>query len=55
MRILGNFVQEAEAKAKNMEDEISRLQKILEEKNGQIEESTSVAEKVPISPSLDVN
>jgi chromosome segregation ATPase len=37
--------QEAEAKAQNMEDEISRLQKILEEKNGQIEESTSTAEK----------
>lgn len=37
--------QEAETKAKNMEDEISRLQKILEEKNGQIEESTSTAEK----------
>ncbi|GMG99808.1 hypothetical protein Nepgr_001648 [Nepenthes gracilis] len=37
--------QEVEAKAKNMEQEIRRLQKSLEERNGQIEASTSAAEK----------
>ncbi|XP_057501827.1 nuclear envelope-associated protein 2-like isoform X2 [Actinidia eriantha] len=37
--------QEAETKAKNMEDEICRLQKNLEERNGQIQASASTAEK----------
>ncbi|GAB4835600.1 hypothetical protein Ancab_000508 [Ancistrocladus abbreviatus] len=37
--------QEAEAKAKNMEKEICRLQKSLDERNGQIQASASVAEK----------
>lgn len=39
--------QEAETKAKNMEDEIFRLQMRLEEKNGQLQASASAAEKVP--------
>ncbi|XP_058215594.1 nuclear envelope-associated protein 2-like isoform X1 [Rhododendron vialii] len=37
--------QEAEAKAKNMEEEISRLHKSLEERNGQVQASASTAEK----------
>ncbi|GMH11371.1 hypothetical protein Nepgr_013212 [Nepenthes gracilis] len=37
--------QEVEAKAKNMEEEICRLQKSLETRNAQIQESTSTAEK----------
>ncbi|GFZ09627.1 hypothetical protein Acr_21g0002260 [Actinidia rufa] len=37
--------EEAETKAKNMEDEICRLQKNLEERNGQIQASASTAEK----------
>ncbi|KAE9446051.1 hypothetical protein C3L33_22078, partial [Rhododendron williamsianum] len=36
---------EAEAKAKNMEEEISRLHKSLEERNGQVQASASTAEK----------
>ncbi|XP_031264665.1 formin-E-like [Pistacia vera] len=37
--------QEAETKAKNMEEEICRLQKTLEERNGQLEASASNTEK----------
>lgn len=37
--------QEAETKAKTMEDEIGRLQKILEERNEQLQASTSTTEK----------
>ncbi|OMO86239.1 hypothetical protein CCACVL1_09706 [Corchorus capsularis] len=37
--------QEAESKAKNMEDEIFRLQTRLEEKSGQLQASASAAEK----------
>ncbi|KAK9291344.1 hypothetical protein L1049_019290 [Liquidambar formosana] len=37
--------QEAEAKAKNMEEEMCRLQKSLEERNGQLQASASTAEK----------
>lgn len=37
--------QEAETKAKNMEEEICRLQKSLEERNGQLQASASNAEK----------
>lgn len=38
--------QEAETNAKNMELQIGRLQKNLEEKNEQLQASTSSAEKV---------
>ncbi|KAI8555365.1 hypothetical protein RHMOL_Rhmol05G0169400 [Rhododendron molle] len=41
---------EAEAKAKNMEEEISRLHKSLEERNGQLQASASTAEKSLKSP-----
>ncbi|KAF7142577.1 hypothetical protein RHSIM_Rhsim05G0121800 [Rhododendron simsii] len=37
--------QASEAKAKNMEEEISRLHKSLEERNGQVQASASTAEK----------
>uniref|UniRef100_A0A5B7A7M3 Putative myosin heavy chain, cardiac muscle isoform-like isoform X1 n=1 Tax=Davidia involucrata TaxID=16924 RepID=A0A5B7A7M3_DAVIN len=37
--------QEAETKAKTMEDEICKLQKSLEERNGQLQESAFTAEK----------
>lgn len=37
--------KEAEAKAKNMEEEINRLQKTLEERNGQVQASSTNAEK----------
>lgn len=37
--------QEAEMKAKNMEDEICKLQKTLEERNGQLQASACTAEK----------
>lgn len=37
--------QEAEMKAKNMEDEICKLQETLEERNGQLQASASTAEK----------
>lgn len=37
--------QEAEAKAKNMEEMITRLQKNLEERNGQLQASASTAEE----------
>lgn len=46
--IWGSFLQEAEAKAKNMEEEIARLQSSLEERNGQLQASASTAEKVPL-------
>lgn len=39
--------QEAETKARNMEEEIFRLQTRLEERNGQLQASASAAEKVP--------
>ncbi|KAG8369026.1 hypothetical protein BUALT_Bualt15G0107400 [Buddleja alternifolia] len=38
------YIQEAETKAKNMEKEISRLEKRLEERNVQLQASTSAAE-----------
>ncbi|EPS66306.1 hypothetical protein M569_08476 [Genlisea aurea] len=41
---VSDFVQEAETKAKMMEDEITRLQKNLQEKNVQLQASTSAAE-----------
>ncbi|GKV46397.1 hypothetical protein SLEP1_g53383 [Rubroshorea leprosula] len=37
--------QEAESKAKNLEEEIHMMQKRLEERNGQLQASTSAAEK----------
>lgn len=40
------FLQEAETKAKNMEREICKLQKTLEDRNCQLEASTSAATKV---------
>lgn len=40
------LAQEAEMKAKNMEEEICRLQKSLEERNGELQSSASTAEKV---------
>ena len=40
------FLQEAEIRAKNMEEEMSRLQKSLEERNRQLQASASTAEKV---------
>lgn len=43
------FSQEAETNAKVMELEIGKLQKKLEEKNEQLQVSTSSAEKVSIS------
>lgn len=46
--VWGSFLQEAEAKAKNMEEEIARLQGRLEERNGQLQASASTAEKVPL-------
>lgn len=47
------FSQEAETNAKNMELEIGRLQKNLEEKNEQLQASASSAEKVSfIHPGL---
>lgn len=42
-----SFVQEAERKVKNMEEEICRLQTRLEESNGQLRASSSSVEKVP--------
>lgn len=43
-------VQEAEIKAKNMEEEMFRLQKSLEERNGQLQASASSSEKVLFLP-----
>lgn len=43
------FSQEAETQAKNMELEIGRLQKKLEEKNEQLQASASSAEKVSLT------
>lgn len=40
------FSQDAEIKAKNMEEEIYRLHKSLDEKNGQLQATASTAEKV---------
>lgn len=40
-------MQEAEGKVKNMEEEICRLQKTLEERNGRLQASASAVEKVP--------
>lgn len=42
------FLQEAESKAKDMEEKIFKLQKSLEERNGQLQASASDAEKVPL-------
>ena len=42
------FLQEAENKARIMEEEISTLQERLEERNGQLQASASTADKVPI-------
>ncbi|KAH7542895.1 hypothetical protein FEM48_Zijuj02G0123700 [Ziziphus jujuba var. spinosa] len=39
--------EEAETEAKNMEEEFTRLQRRLEERNGQLQASASTAEKVP--------
>lgn len=44
------ILQEAESKAKNMEEEICRLQRSLEERSGQLQASASTAEKVPPFP-----
>ena len=41
------FSQEAETKAKTMEAQIGQLQKKLEERNEQLQASTSTTEKVP--------
>lgn len=43
------FLQDAENKARIMEEEISRLQERLEERNGQLQVSASTADKVPIN------
>jgi hypothetical protein len=43
------FLQEAENKAKIMEEEISRLQERMEERNGQLLASSSTADKVPLN------
>lgn len=40
------FLQEAETKAKSMEQEIGRLHKRLEERNEQLQASASTVEKV---------
>lgn len=40
------LLQEAEIRAKNMEEEICRLQKSLDERNLQLQASSSDAEKV---------
>lgn len=40
------FLQEAEIKARNMEEEIYRLRKSLDERNGQLQATASNAEKV---------
>ncbi|KAJ6775649.1 NUCLEAR ENVELOPE-ASSOCIATED PROTEIN 1 [Salix purpurea] len=40
---------DAENKARIMEEEISRLQERLEERNGQLQVSASTADKVPIN------
>lgn len=40
------FVQEAERRGKNMEMEMCKLQRRLEERNCQLEASASAAEKV---------
>lgn len=40
------FLQEAEIRARNMEDEIYRLRKSLDERNGQLLATASTAEKV---------
>lgn len=45
---MGMFSQEAETKANNMEDEIGRLQKTLEERNAKLQASASTAGKVPL-------
>ena len=41
-----NFLQEAEMRVRDMEEEISRLHKNLDERNGQYQEAASTAEKV---------
>jgi hypothetical protein len=43
---MGMFSQDAETKAKNMEDEIGRLHKTLEERNAKLQDSASTAGKV---------
>lgn len=43
------FLQEAQMKAKNLEEEIGRLQKRLEHRNEKLEASASTAEKVPLT------
>lgn len=43
-------VQEAEIRAKNTEEEMLRLQKSLEERNGQLQASASSSEKVLLFP-----
>lgn len=40
------FLQEAESKAKKMEEEINKLQKNLEEKNGELQFSALNTEEV---------
>lgn len=40
------LLQEVETKAKNMEEEVYRLRKSLEEKNGQLQATASTADKV---------
>ncbi len=46
--LVGMFNQEAETKAKNMEEELGTLQMRLEERNAQLQASASTAEKVPL-------
>lgn len=41
------FLQEAESKAKSMEEQIGNLQMRLEERNEQLQASASTTEKVP--------
>lgn len=46
LRVFFLFLQEAEIRARNMEDEIYRLRKSLDERNGQLLATASTAEKV---------
>lgn len=53
--MIWGLLQEVETKAKHMEEEIGKLQKRLEQRNVQLDASTSKTEKVPTNIPLLYN